>query len=122
MPSAERDSYSKSEVEVIDSACKVGKISRSEFWREVEQYAFFSCARALRKLEYRGEERARESASLPDEKAINIILQRVISQEFYKALRELQRLQAIRLGLVPSVPLAVDIEVRRALNEDQDKA
>lgn len=34
-----------------------------------------------------------------------------IENRFYKALRELQRVQAIRNGEIPSVPLAVDVDV-----------
>lgn len=114
VPSGERDSYSKSEVEeVIDSACKIGKTSKRDFWHEVEQHAFFEFARAIRKLELRNQERTRESAILPTEKAINIILryEGSISLEMYKGLHELQRLQAARLGLRLSVPLAIDVDV-----------
>ena len=58
-------------------------------------------------------ERVRLSVSLPTEENLTKIqrYEADLSREFYKALHELQRLQAPRLGLRTSVPLAVDIEV-----------
>ena len=52
-------------------------------------------------------------ASLPDDQSINKIqrYEAHISRQFYKALHELQRLQAARLSGRVQVPLAVDIDV-----------
>ena len=100
---------------VIEATCQVGKFTKKEFWEAVKDQAQQQRQQVIRDREKRrlDLEQERRAASLPND----VILGRVqryeahLSRQFYRALHELQRLQAARLGLRPAVPLALDIDI-----------
>ena len=108
--------YSKGNVlSVVAVARKKTGISELQFWLQAKQYTQSKLEQVEKELEWRDRdiERIRLAASIPIERDLNKIqrYESHLSREFYKALHELQRLQAARLGYRPSVPLALDIEV-----------
>ena len=110
------DGFSDSDVRlVIASACEAAEITEEEFWQEVKKCALISSEELTKNEDKRRSEHELvcQSASLPIEASLNNIqrYEAHLSREFYKALHELQRLKAARLGYPPSVPLALDIEV-----------
>jgi hypothetical protein len=98
---------------LIRAACEQAHIAEAEFWAAVRAAAEREQKEAKLAFEQRQEalERQRLLASLPDE----VYLLRVqryeahLTRQFSKALHELQRLQAARLGGV--APLALDVDL-----------
>ena len=89
--------------------------SAEEFWDVLRSDTRDDLAEAEGTLESRrlALDRQRLHASLPDEQTLERA-QRYeghLSRHFYKALHELQRLQAARMGARPLAPLALDIDV-----------
>ena len=115
-PWEEYDEYSKTDVEfIITYACEDANITEHMFWKKVEGEIIRRSEDVAREQERRRSdlERVRQMVSVPEEKDL-IKIQRYeshLSRQFYRALHELQLLQATRIGLRPSVPLAVDIEI-----------
>ena len=110
------DAYPHEAIErVIGVACDKGGISRPEFWRTVRAVVTGELDPARRTLERRrlALDRQRLLASLPDEKGLENVqrYEEHLSRLFYKALHELQRLQAPRQAFRQPAPLALDVEV-----------
>ena len=103
---------------VVAAACKELKISKAELWLQIRKYKLSRFNELATEIERRvpDVEQITQTASLPSEANLNKIqrYEAHLSREFYKALHELQRLQAARLGFRPSVPVAVDIDVNSA--------
>ncbi|MDA1129033.1 MAG: hypothetical protein O2913_10080 [Chloroflexi bacterium] len=109
------DSFSKEDIrKVVAAARRESKINEPQFWWQVKQYTRSRSQGVSREQERRkwDLDRVRLAASLPTEANLNKIqrYEAHLSREFYKALHELQRLQAARLILRPFIALAVDID------------
>jgi len=102
-------------MEMAARTCEFNKISKPEFWELVKAAVELRYQKMNADLERLNEtaETKKLMASLPDDQSVNKIqrYEAHISRQFYKALHELQRLQAARLSGEVQVPLAVDIEV-----------
>ena len=115
-PWDEYDDFSQSQVQcVLDNACESRGITMRELWDAVKESALLRHKTVTAMLDGLNEIQETEKlmASLPDDQNINKIqrYEAHISRQFYKALHELQRLQAARLSGRVQVPLAVDIDV-----------
>ena len=115
-PWDEYTGYSNDEIQrVVEAASQKAKISEDEFWQTVKSRVRIEYEQVARKWERRrwALERVRLSASLPDDLSLAKI-QRYdahLSRQFYKALHELQRLQAARYGLHPPAPVVLDVDI-----------
>ena len=111
----EYDGFTKDQIsKVISRTRESNEISKPEFWELVKaavQLRYQKINADLRLNETAGAKKL--MASLPNDQSVNKIqrYEAHISRQFYKALHELQRLQAARLSGRVQVPLAVDIEV-----------
>ena len=109
----EGETYPKREMKrVIKTACEMKSISEKEFWSEVRNNLtrrYQSASEALVSYVLQ-EDREIKLAGLPDDSSLAKIqrYEAHLSRQFYRALHELQRLQAARLGLRPSIPLSID--------------
>ena len=101
---------------VIGAACHAGGITEEQFWQVVKAEGQRIHRETSEKLERRRLEieQQRLLATLPNDARLAKIqrYEAHLSREFYKALHELQRLQATRLNSIPTVPIAVDIDVQ----------
>ena len=99
---------------VVEAACKLKNFSEEDFWGVVYDDALRDLKGAADALEEIELERNREGelAGLPDDASLAKIqrYEAHLTRQFYKALHELQRLQAARVDLRPLGPAAVEIE------------
>ena len=112
----EYDGFTKGDIsKVISRTCELNKISKPEFWGLVKAAVHSYYATIIANLERLKETNETEKlmASRPDDQSINKIqrYEAHISRQFYKALHELQRIQAARLSGRVQVPLAVDLDI-----------
>jgi hypothetical protein len=109
---------------LVALACERCRFSEQRFWEVIELIVTEEVESFRRELEarYLALDRQRLLANLPDEKALERVqrYEAHISRQFYKALHELQRLQAARLGARPLAPLALDIDVAGGCNDELD--
>jgi hypothetical protein len=111
--------FSRPEVErLVNAACKQAKISVDEFWERAREHT----ERDLQECQERVERRRQAFdvklalVSLPPDR----LLERVqryeghLSRELYRALHELERLQAARLHGIVALPNAIDVDVSSA--------
>ena len=108
--------YSKEQIEkVVEKARAIKNYSYHEFWREVGKHALkeWESTRAQLSEIVLKEEQEADLAGLPDDNTLAKIqrYEAHLSRQFFKALHELQRIQAARLGFRLPVPLAVDFAV-----------
>jgi hypothetical protein len=112
----ESPGYSPEQVrQVIDSVNKSAKVSEDQFWKRVKEMVRQEYERVNASYQRRlwTLEQVRLSASLPADTDL-VKVQRYeahLSRQFYKALHELQRLQAARGGIPTLGPLALDIDI-----------
>ncbi len=112
----EYDGFTKDQIsKVISRTRESNEISKPEFWELVKAAVQLRYQKINADLERLNEtdETKKLMASLPDDQSVNKIqrYEAHISRQFYKALHELQRLQAARLSGRVQLPLAVDIDV-----------
>ena len=99
---------------MVDAACKQKNFSEEDFWGVVFDDALRDlkgAADALTEIELE-RDREGEVAGLPDDASLAKIqrYEAHLTRKFDKALHELQRLQAVRSGVRPLAPTAVEIE------------
>ncbi len=111
----EYDGFTKDQIsKVISRTRESNEISKPEFWELVKAAVQLRCQKINADLRLNETAETKKlMASLPNDQSVNKIqrYEAHISRQFYKALHELQRLQAARLSGRVQVPLAVDIEV-----------
>ncbi|MGI8554388.1 MAG: hypothetical protein ACR2PL_26915 [Dehalococcoidia bacterium] len=99
---------------VIDATCERAGISEEQFWSSVRTQAKTEYTEAAAILGLRRAELAwqRQIKVLPEQTSLDSVqrYEAHLSRQFYRALHELQRLQAARQGLTGVAPLAIDIE------------
>jgi hypothetical protein len=110
------ETYSRPQVaRVVAAACKSGHVSAEEFWTHVREAVEKDVRDREDELAYQRRTRTIELllAGLPPEQYLQRIqrYEAHLSREFYRALHELQRLQANRIQGLSAPPIAVDIEV-----------
>ena len=102
--------------EGVEACCQSEDISEKQFWEKVVEQVQFELDETVKKLECRRLEigQQRLLATLPDDRRLAKIqsYEAHLSREFYKALQELQRLQAARVSSIPTAPMAVDIDIQ----------
>ena len=118
-PWDERNGFTQNDVKrVVEAACQAGNISKKEFWDALKMAVLADHDQRVSDLERRRLvlDRHRLLASLPNDTSLQKVqrYEAHLSRQFYRALHELQRLQAFRLGKEASVPMAVDINVEGA--------
>ena len=114
---ANYEEFSKEEtIKVIEACCQSEGISEKQIWDRVVELVQFELDVTVKQLERRRLEieQQRLLATLPNDASLAKIqrYEAHISREFYKALHELQRLQAARLSSIPTAPMAVDIDIQ----------
>ena len=113
--------YLKDIQHLIDVTCQSKSLSRKEFWYGIKQYTMELYEDVTRQLQ--GQLRAREryllASSLPSDRVLEKVqrYEAHVSRQFYKAIHELQRFQAIRMGSQKALPVAVDLDV--SINGEQ---
>ena len=110
------DTYSREEIQqVIEAACQRGEISAGEFWTAFQvkiQLEKILLTPGPTRLHLTLEQKL-QLIGLPHHTTLEKIqrYEAHLSRQFYRALHELQRLQAARRGLRPPAPLAVDVDI-----------
>ena len=109
-------SYSTEQIrQVMEAACNSGNVTEDEFWWAARTRAQKKYDEASQILQDRTRalDHQRLLASLPDDKDLERFQRHDahLSLQFYRALHELQRMQAERLGRHLSPPVAVDINI-----------
>ena len=101
--------------EVVSEACRRGGVTEGEFWAGVRDDIDQGAKRASQQLEVRRAKLQRQGvlATLPPEEVMSKVVryEAHLSRLYYKAIHELQRLQAARLSQEPIAPLAVDVSI-----------
>lgn len=118
----EGEIYPKELIEqVIDKACELEGFTHHEFWKRVGKKAlnqWRSIDAQLTEMSIK-EDREVNLFGIPDEPSLAKIqrYEAHLSRQFYKALHELQRVQASRRGQGPPAPLALDIDINNGPSE-----
>lgn len=108
------EGFSREEAELVISAvCEKSKIDEAEFWKAVREEARKQHLRLSAKIEVRsGFVKMRQLAGVLDGDALEKLVrgEGLVTRAFYKALHELQRLQAARLHDAGHPPVALDLQ------------